>query len=512
MCYSFINILKYQESPRWALFVIVIKYNSRPARNIINIYKEGQKYNFQNCFPTPIIWPFRAIDVKEHKRRDSPTRKSISRYGRHKFEISRTVSFFLLYENFIYGAYNKVHVVVIDSVPRVGHLEHCFCPLSIRFVISLEYRLLFQLVSVTLYTTLYSFNASSWRPCLHCHYYPTFRFVYLSFCLPYFLRRPYNSLLSFLIIRIFAFRQCLITLCLFVSSLSSDVTIYSTSSTLSIFLSFSLSFSFYLSLSLISRFLSGFVYIFIKIVEYIFAIKTAMDFEKTYGRETILPVLITNLQQIFSNLLFLNPLCGTLSLSTVRIVSVLSVICRQIVVFPFLLCLVFLSLRCVSHMTDIHNSMLRIVYLRTWSCVHFTRTLNLIARLLRERLCCVLFIISFLFLSYIIIIYIYYIHTIRTRDNNSTNVHVRFLFYRRIGKSRCIRASSVFLFSVYHSLWNEYAPIRNPLETDKYIYLYIYIYIYIPNAYKRVYSLLHSAGDRSSCCTRRVTFVTQRVV
>jgi len=25
-------------------------------------------------------------------------------------------------------------------------------------------------------------------------------------------------------------------------------------------------------------------------------------------------------------------------------------------------------------------------------------------------------------------------HTIRTRDNNSTSVHVRFLFYRRIGK------------------------------------------------------------------------------
>lgn len=40
----------------------------------------------------------RAIDVKEHKRRDSPTRKSIFRYGRHKFEISRTVFFFLLHE------------------------------------------------------------------------------------------------------------------------------------------------------------------------------------------------------------------------------------------------------------------------------------------------------------------------------------------------------------------------------------------------------------------------------
>lgn len=121
---------------------------------------------------------------------------------------------------------------------------------------------------------------------------------------------------------------------------------------------------------------------------------------------------------------------------------------------PFLLCLVFLSLRCVSHMTDIHNSMLRVVYLRTWSCVvcvcqactlcipscrtclivnvlAFYTNADLIARLLRERLCCVLFIISFLFLPYIII-YIY--NTIRTRDNNSTSVHVRFLFYRRIGK------------------------------------------------------------------------------
>lgn len=32
--------------------------------------------------------------------------------------------------------------------------------------------------------------------------------------------------------------------------------------------------------------------------------KNAMDFEKTYERETILPVLISNLQQIFGNLLF----------------------------------------------------------------------------------------------------------------------------------------------------------------------------------------------------------------
>lgn len=107
---------------------------------------------------------------------------------------------------------------------------------------------------------------------------------------------------------------------------------------------------------------------------------------------------------------------------------------------PFLLCLVFLSLRCVSHMTDIHNSMLRVVYLRTWSCVvcvcqactlcipscrtclivnvlAFYTNADLIARLLRERLCCVLFIISFLFLSYIIIyIYIRYEHEIITQQ------------------------------------------------------------------------------------------------
>lgn len=57
----------------------------------------------------------RAIDVKEHKRAVTrPLVKVFSRYGRHKFEISRTVSFFLLHENFLYGAYNKVHVVVED--------------------------------------------------------------------------------------------------------------------------------------------------------------------------------------------------------------------------------------------------------------------------------------------------------------------------------------------------------------------------------------------------------------
>lgn len=39
--------------------------------------------------------------------------------------------------------------------------------------------------------------------------------------------------------------------------------------------------------ALVSRRVS--VYIFIKIVEYMFANKNAMDFEKTYERETILP-------------------------------------------------------------------------------------------------------------------------------------------------------------------------------------------------------------------------------
>lgn len=46
------------------------------------------------------------------------------------------------------------------------------------------------------------------------------------------------------------------------------------------------------------------VYIFIKIVEYMSVNKNAMDFEKTYERETILLILISNLQQIFGNLLF----------------------------------------------------------------------------------------------------------------------------------------------------------------------------------------------------------------
>lgn len=42
--------------------------------------------------------------------------------------------------------------------------------------------------------------------------------------------------------------------------------------------------------------------------------KNAWDFEKTYERETILPVLISNLQQIFGNLLFLkSSLWNTLS-------------------------------------------------------------------------------------------------------------------------------------------------------------------------------------------------------
>jgi len=121
--------------------------------------------------------------------------------------------------------------------------------------------------------------------------------------------------------------------------------------------------------------------------------------------------------------------------------------------FPFLLCLVFLSLRCVSHMIDIivcyesctyKPGLVLFVFARLAlyvpSCriclivnvLAFYTNADLIARLLRERLCCVLFnIVPFSIIYY----YIYlYIHTIRTRDNNSTSVHVRFLFYRRIGK------------------------------------------------------------------------------
>lgn len=138
--------------------------------------------------------------------------------------------------------------------------------------------------------------------------------------------------------------------------------------------------------------------------------------------------------------------------STVRIVSVLSVICRQIVVFPF--CYVLSScpldalaiwliyiIVCYESCTY-EPGLVLFVFARLALYVPSCRTClivnvlafytnaDLIARLLRERLCCVLFIILFLFLSYIII----YTHTIRTRDNNSTSVHVRFLFYRRIGK------------------------------------------------------------------------------
>lgn len=76
----------------------------------------------------------KAIDVKEHKRRDSPTRKSISRYGRHKFEISHTVSFFLLHET-LYTV-RIIKSMLSKTVPEVEHLEYCFCPLSIRLVIS----------------------------------------------------------------------------------------------------------------------------------------------------------------------------------------------------------------------------------------------------------------------------------------------------------------------------------------------------------------------------------------
>lgn len=76
----------------------------------------------------------RAIDVKEHKRLDSPTRKSISRYGRHKFEISRTISFFLLHET-LYTV-RIIRFMLSKTVPEIEHLEHCFCPLSIRLAIA----------------------------------------------------------------------------------------------------------------------------------------------------------------------------------------------------------------------------------------------------------------------------------------------------------------------------------------------------------------------------------------
>jgi len=50
-------------------------------------------------------------------------------------------------------------------------------------------------------------------------------------------------------------------------------------------------------------------------------------------------------------------------------------------------------------------------------------------------------------------------------------------------------------------------PIRNPLETDKYIYLYISTYRMHINGYIACYTARRS--DRSSCRTCRVTFVTR---
>lgn len=109
--------------------------------------------------------------------------------------------------------------------------------------------------------------------------------------------------------------------------------------------------------------------------------------------------------------------------STVRIVSVLSVICRQIVVSLFCYVLSSCPLDALA-MTNIHNSMLRVVYLpkpglvlfvfarlalyvtscRTCLIVNvlaFYTNADLIARLLRERLLRSFFIII-LFLSYTI--------------------------------------------------------------------------------------------------------------
>lgn len=112
--------------------------------------------------------------------------------------------------------------------------------------------------------------------------------------------------------------------------------------------------------------------------------------------------------------------------STVRIVSVLSVICRQIVVSLFCYVLSSCPLDALA-MTNIHNSMLRVVYLpkpglvlfvfarlalyvtscRTCLIVNvlaFYTNADLIARLLRERLLRSFFIII-LFLSYVYIRY-----------------------------------------------------------------------------------------------------------
>lgn len=84
-----------------------------------------------------------SMSKRAQARRDSPIRKSISRYGRHKFEISRTVSFFLLHETLYNGAYNKVHVVR-SRVSRNRTSRVLFLSI-VRFrLVMLEYRLPFR--------------------------------------------------------------------------------------------------------------------------------------------------------------------------------------------------------------------------------------------------------------------------------------------------------------------------------------------------------------------------------
>lgn len=113
-------------------------------------------------------------------------------------------------------------------------------------------------------------------------------------------------------------------------------------------------------------------------------------------------------------------------------------ICRQIVVSLFCYVLSSCPLDALA-MTNIHNSMLRVVYLpkpglvlfvfarlalyvtscRTCLIVNvlaFYTNADLIARLLRERL------IAFFFYYYSFFCHMY-IYDIRIRDNNSTGVH-----------------------------------------------------------------------------------------
>lgn len=116
---------------------------------------------------------------------------------------------------------------------------------------------------------------------------------------------------------------------------------------------------------------------------------------------------------------------------------------------PFLLCLVFLSFRCVSRAL-IHNSMLQIVCVLInlvlcclclpglhfmYHPVELVLLVNvlafytvLIARLLRERLLRSFFISFFFNYRFLSVSYIY---DIRTRDNNSTGVHVTFCSIER---------------------------------------------------------------------------------